>query len=107
MLGPWGVGTIRKCRLARVGEALLEEGYHCVGVWVCGCVVCGCVLSGVSSSAQAPPSVELEPPPGCPRETVSCLSLEQDVELSAPLLSPCLPVCCHAFHPDDNNELNL
>jgi hypothetical protein len=32
------------------------------------------------------------------------LPADQDVELSAPSLAPCLPVCCHTSHIDDKSS---
>jgi hypothetical protein len=57
------------------------------------------------SYAQALPSVESEPPPGCLQKTVSSwLPSDQDVELWASL-APCLPAGCHPSYYD--NGLNL
>ena len=64
-----------------VGVALSEEVCHCELVF--------------RSHAQAMPSV-----------AHSFSFLPADEELSAPSPAPCLPVCCHASHYDDNG-LNL
>ena len=69
MLGP-GSGTIRRCGFVGVGVVLLEE--VCVSLW-------GWALE-VSSYAQSPLIME----ESCLRMLVFCLSLEQDIELSAP-----------------------
>ena len=67
--------------------ALLEEVCHCGG-W----------SLAVSSYAQDLPSMG---------ETVLFwLPSDQDIDLYASSLAPCLPVCCHASCLDDNG-LNL
>ena len=49
------------------------------------------------SDAQTRPSVSL---------TSYSLRANPDIELSAPSLAPCLPVCCR-FSCHDDNRLNL
>ena len=44
--------------------------------------------------------------PGLVAHSLPLLSVDQDVELLAPSLIPCLPAHCHVSH-HDNNELNL
>ena len=80
---PMGSGTIRRCDLG-------------VG-WLCWRK---CIILGVGfevSYAQAPGRVA---------HSLLLLPVDQNVELSAPSLVPCLPGCCHASHHDDNG-LNL
>ena len=69
-----GRGTIRKCGFVGVCIALLEQVCHCKGVSEVSC-------------AQA-----------IPCDTVHFLLLEdQDVDVSAPSPTPCLPTCCHVL----------
>lgn len=80
-----GSGTIRRCSLAGIGMALLEEVWHCGGgIW-------GHIYS------QVMPSVV---------HRLLLLPVDQDVELFVPSPAPCLSACCHVFH-HDNNELKF
>lgn len=72
---------MRRCVLVGVGVAFLEEVYHCQGG------LCGLIY------AQATPNVTVP----------FLLPADQNVELSAPCLAPCLPACHCASCHDEND----
>ena len=78
-----GSGTIRRYGLVGVDVALLEE-------------LCHCGAGFEFSYTQAMPSVAY---------ILSLLSVDQDIELSAPSPASHLPAHCHASCLYDNNGL--
>lgn len=77
-------GAIRRCDIVGVGVVFWRK-----------CVTVGTGF-GVSY-VQATPSVV---------HSLLLLPVDQDVDLSAPFLVPCLAALCHTSHRDDNG-LNL